>query len=117
MACLHPRELILLRSEKPAPSVRFCIRDAGHHRAKKKLAVLPNPTVTVFGLLVGQPRPFPIVPSVWKMWVPLAWFVLWGAWWRCSQTARASCSCSDPQRAPLVSVWPMAVAVETQVCC
>lgn len=31
--------------------------------------------------------------------------------------AQASCSCSDPQRAPLVSVWPMAVAGETQVCC
>lgn len=30
--------------------------------------------------------------------------------------ARVSCSCNDPQRALLVSVWPTAMVVETQVC-
>lgn len=30
--------------------------------------------------------------------------------------ARVSCSCNDPQRALLVSGWPTAMVVETQVC-
>lgn len=77
----------------------------------KELALVPDPTVLVYGLLVGD-----IVPSAWKTWEALAWLAVWAVWWRCSRMAQVSCSCSDPQTAPLVFVWTTAMAEETQVC-
>lgn len=53
--------------------------------------------------------------SVWRTWAPPAWPAQWAAWWRCSQTAPASCSCSAPQRALLASVWPLGTGAGTQV--
>ncbi|XP_021516225.1 uncharacterized protein KIAA1614 homolog isoform X2 [Meriones unguiculatus] len=54
------------------------------------------------------------VLSVWKMWAAPASLAVWAVWWRCSQMAQVSCSCSDPQRAASVFVWTTAMAVEIQ---
>ena len=39
----------------------------------------------------------------------------WAAWWRCSPTARASCSYSGPRRALSASAWPPGMDAGTQV--
>ena len=39
----------------------------------------------------------------------------WAAWWRCSPTARASCSYSAPRRALSASTWPLGMDAGTQV--